>query len=524
MIRELRDYQIAGINQLATKVANGKKRILFQLPTGAGKTVAFAGLVRRFLDKQQRRILILVHREELLKQTISTIFQWYDIMAIPVTAGMTYLPNGLVYVAMVETANNRLRKNPNYFQNIGLVIVDEAHLGLFRKMFEHYKETLIIGFTATPIAASKTEPLKNYFEDIVTSVDIPDLIKMGSLAPNITYHINNVNRKDLRVTRGEFDEKQMAAVYSGTKHVQNVISAYQKLSPGKKTMVFNCNIEHSKKVNDAFLSFGYPARHLDGETDTKERARILKWFKETPGAILNNVGVATTGFDEPSVEAIIMNRSTKSISLWLQCCGRGSRIYPGKEKFIIVDLGGNALEHGDWCESHDWRDIFLNPEKPRTGGEAPTKACVACSAIIHLSRKICNHCGADNTPKIKYDDSSVSFEQVKGRMLPYMDIQYLIHDFASKTTADGKPYKDMAVLHEIKRQIIAHAKRSWRLRAMDDQTAGMLLQAYRTKIGEWCAYKGKKYDWWLDKMSKEWMYAEFKRVWSWEPKQLTNQR
>jgi superfamily II DNA or RNA helicase len=515
--KELRPYQVQGINELASKVLHGKKRIVFQLPTGAGKTVAFAGLVQRFLNKQQRRILILVHREELLKQTIRTIFQWYDIMAIPVTAGMSYLPNGLVYVAMVETANNRLKKNPDYFQNIGLVIVDEAHLGLFRKMFEHYRESLIIGFTATPIAASKTEPLKNYFEDIVTSVDIPDLIKMGSLAPNKTYHIDNVSRKDFKISKGEFDERQMAGVYSGGKHVQNTIAAYQKYALGKKTIVFNCNIEHSKKVNEAFLAFGYKSRHLDGDTDSNEREKLLEWFKNTPGAILNNVGVATTGVDVPSIEAVIMNRSTMSLSLWLQCCGRGSRPLIGKPYFLIIDMGGNALTHGDWSESHDWRDMFFNPEKPRTGGEAPVKACKGCAVLIHLSQKICPECGADNTSKARYDGERVGITSFSGKQGPYIDVKHLIDDYATKKKPDGTAYKEMAVLHEIKRQIVNHAKRSWKVKRLDDQTAKQLVTIYQDRVKEWCNMKLKAYDWWLEKNSREWMYAEFKRVWDWAP-------
>jgi superfamily II DNA or RNA helicase len=520
MTRELREYQVQGINELASKVLRGKKRIVFQLPTGAGKTVTFAGLVHRFLNKQQRRILILVHREELLKQTVRTIFQWYDISAIPVTAGMSYLPNGLVYVAMVETANNRLKKNPGYFQNIGLVIVDEAHLGLFRKMFDHYKETLIFGFTATPIAASKTEPLKNYFEDIVTSVDIPDLIKMGSLAPNKTFHIDNVSRKDFKISRGEFDERQMAGVYSGGKHVQNTIAAYQKHALGRKTIVFNCNIEHSKKVKQAFLAFGYPSRHLDGEMDKVERARVLEWFKNTPGAILNNVGVATTGFDEPTIEVVIMNRSTMSLSLWLQCCGRGSRPLPGKPFFTILDMGGNAITHGDWSEPHDWRDMFLNPEKPKKGGEAPVKACKGCAVLIHLSQKKCPHCGADNAAVARYDQDRVAFGSYSKRG-PFIHVQALIEEYAGKRKADGTEYKEMAVLHEIKRQIINHAKRSWKVKKLDTQTAELMITTYQDRVKEWCNLKLKAYDWWLEKNSREWMLAEFKRVWNYETQTIT---
>jgi superfamily II DNA or RNA helicase len=140
MTRELRPYQINGINQLASKVLQGKRRLLYQQATGSGKTITFAGLVNRFLNKQQKKIVILVHRQELLQQTVRAMFHWYDISAAPVTAETKYLPNVLVYVAMVETANNRLKKNPLYFGNIGLVIIDEAHIGNFKKLYDYFSE------------------------------------------------------------------------------------------------------------------------------------------------------------------------------------------------------------------------------------------------------------------------------------------------------------------------------------------------------------------------------------------------
>ncbi len=317
-MKQLRQYQTIGIDKIATKYAQGINRIIFQLATGGGKTVTFAGLVHRFLQRQQKRVLILVHREELLRQAYRTLYEWYDISAAPITAGTTYLPNVLVYVAMVETAYNRLKKNPNYFGNIGLLIVDECHIGNFKKLYDSFPDALQVGFTATPISGNKKDPLKNHFKDIVTGIDIPDLIQSGSLVPNKTYHIKNVNRKELKIKNGEFDEVEMGRMFSGTKMVQNCVRAYKEYGAGTKTIIFNCNIEHSKKVNDAFQAFGYPARHLDGMCDEKYRKDTLLWFKNTSGAILNNVGILTTGFDEPSVITVIVNRSTMSLPLWLQ--------------------------------------------------------------------------------------------------------------------------------------------------------------------------------------------------------------
>lgn len=519
-VKQLRQYQTIGIDKLAHKFSQGIMRIVFQLATGGGKTVTFAGLINRYLARQQKKVVILVHREELLKQACSTLFQWYGIAAAPVTASSNYLPNVMVYVAMVETANNRLKKNPNYFGNVGLLIVDECHIGNFKKLYEYFPQSLIIGFTATPISSSKKDPLKNHFKDIVCGIDIPELIEQGSLVPNRTVNIKNINRSELKMKNGEFDETQMGNIYSDTKHVYNTIAGYQQYGIGTKTLVFNCNIEHSKKVNEAFLQAGYNSRHLDGFADDRERKDTLAWFHNTPDAILNNVGILTTGFDEPSVQTVIINKATASVPLWLQMTGRGSRPYPGKELFTIIDMGSNAITHGDWCVSRDWSYMFFHPEKPKQGGVAPSKECVGCSTVIHASTKICRYCGADNSKKPVYDSGPVRFELLAAKKPIEINVDEVIAEFANKKKPDGTPYKDMAVLHSIKYKIIMHAKRVWRLKNIDDKTAERIIEMFQLSTKAWCQAKNRSFDGWLQRQTREWMMAEFKRVFDYEPKIL----
>ena len=88
----------------------------------------------------------------------------------------------------------------------------------------------------------------------------------------------------------------------------------------------------------------------------------MKWFKHTPDAILTSVGILTTGFDEPTVETIIINRATKSLTLYFQMIGRGSRLLPNKKEFTIIDLGNNAARFGLWDAPVDWQHIFKSPE------------------------------------------------------------------------------------------------------------------------------------------------------------------
>ena len=524
---EQRSYQIEGINKLAFK-ARTMKRLVFQLATGGGKTVCFSGLCDRFMKKQNTRILILVHREELLKQARNTLYRWYDIVAVPITANHKYFPNAQVYVAMVETAHNRLKKNKNYFGDVGLVIVDECHIGNFKKLYSYFPESIIIGFTATPISSSTKDPLKNYFTDIVCGIDIPELIELWrqdntqGLVPNRTINVVNVKRSDLVVKNGEFEDREMSRIYSSTKHVQNCVHAYQKHCLGQKTLIFNCDIAHSKKVCEAFQAFGYDCRHLDGESDDKYRRETLQWFKVTENSVLCNVGVLTTGFDEPSITRIIVNKSTMSLPLWLQMTGRGSRPFPGKEEFVIVDMGGNALVHGDWSDPRDWASIFHHPPQPKAEGEAPVKVCVGCDALMHLSQIICKFCGAENKRRVSYDDSRLAYSNYTGRKNPEIYVDLMIKDNARKVskTDPTKPLSEYYTLHEIRRKIVYHIKHKWRLSRLDDKTAAIAMALYEEKAKEWCAITQRTWNGWHRNKTAEWMRADLKKDFGYEPQTI----
>lgn len=393
----LRPYQERFIKNIAAKLINHRK-VVAQLATGGGKTVCFAEICDRYCAKSSQDVLILVHREELLTQAAKAI----RLPVQKVVAGMKTIPPARVYVAMVESAHKRLAM----FSNIGMVIVDECHIGNFTKVIDHFKDQYIIGFTATPLAAKKTNPLRNYFDDIVCGIDIPELIEDGFLAPEQTYSSSSiVERAKLKMKAGDFDQAQMGAMYKEPKYIDTTLKAYQKHSLGRKTIIFNCNVEHSQAVNAAFLAAGFNSRHLDATSEN--RAETLQWFANTPDAILNNIGIATTGFDQPDIETVIVNKATASMPLWLQMCGRGARPHPVKLAFTIIDLGGNCMTHGSWAASRNWEDIFHNPKKPGAG-VAPVKECPKCAAILHTSKMEC-YCGHIFPKKIVLDQGIEDF-------------------------------------------------------------------------------------------------------------------
>jgi len=464
----LRPYQETFINNIAASLRTHRK-VVAQLATGGGKTVCFSAICDRFTARNSTDILILVHREELLAQATKAI----RLQSQAVTAGMKSIPQARVYVAMVETAYKRLDK----FANIGLVIVDECHIGNFTKVIEHFTQSYIIGFTATPLAARKTNPLRNYFDDIVCGIDIPDLIEQGYLCPELTYSAAQiVDRARLKMKAGDFDTAQMAAAYKAPKYIETTINAYKQHSLGRKTIIFNCNVEHSMAVNAAFQSAGFNSRHLDA--DSPDRSEVLQWFANTPDAILNNIGIATTGFDQPDIETVIVNKATASMPLWLQMCGRGARPHPVKLAFTIIDLGGNCITHGLWSSPRNWSNIFHNPKKPGEG-VAPVKECPDCGALMHTAVRLCD-CG-HVFPVIKPKDEAIEkFIQVSKAI----DVKKII-----ESHAHNKEYRSLFVLIE---QVFNKAVRIFH--NLTHQHHAQIEKEIHELARLWCREKGKRFD------------------------------
>lgn len=497
---QLRPYQEEFATNIARKLSGGFRRIVGQLATGGGKTITFSAITNRYITKSGKSVLIIVHREELLNQTKRTLYKSYGIIAEVVSKQMQ---PAKVYVSMVETLNNKLKKNPNYFNDVGLVIADEAHIANFHKIFTYFPEAYIVGFTATPISASKKKPLRGQFEDIVCGIDIPELIQMGALVKNITYNCkNDIKRSEMLIKNGEFDAAEMAGKYKRAKQVQNTLDAYKEHALGTKTLIFNCNIEHSKIVCDHFVSNGLPCKHLDA--GSPDRQEILQWFKETPDAILCNIGILTTGFDEPSIETIIVNKSTLSIPLWLQMCGRGSRPYDNKEYFKIIDLGSNAISLGDWDDKRDWQYIFHNPAKAGNG-VAPVKECPKCFCINHASVKECKDCGYE-FPIVQPIEMPMEFQIYSQNI----DVQKIIRE--------NEHRKEYYSFFKIPNDLASKAKSQ--VKELNEDLVNDILKHMHIKCREWCHMREKKYNQWHKDLAQDTLFKSLKNYFKkWQPLQ-----
>lgn len=398
---KLRDYQDNAVSKTYNAFRKNKK-VIMSLPTGGGKTVIFAAITKRAVDKGNS-VTILVHRIELVKQTFNMLLN-FGITANLIVAGQKTQP-GRVNIAMVETFNKRYRHCINDL-GIDLLIVDEAHIGNFRKLIKPF-DKYVLGVSASPIAASRTDPLNSYFGDIVVPIQIGELIGMGYLSRGITYSID-YDFGQLKKRAGEFTEASLLKEFRKPVLYEGAIEFYEKYCSGQKAMCFCVNVEHSELTAQDFWNAGHRSAHVDGKTPQDERNHRITGYTHGTTDVLCNCGITTTGFDHVHTRCIIQNYATTQLAKKVQTEGRGGRIFQDlkniftqkKDTFIIIDLGRNYARHGLYGQPIDWEGIFHQPSRATNPKEDKKLIeCDKCAAIIKITNPKCPYCGDERSPQ-----------------------------------------------------------------------------------------------------------------------------
>jgi superfamily II DNA or RNA helicase len=475
----LRDYQIKAINEIES---SEEKNILLQMATGSGKTHTFTEIARRYFASEVKKVLIVVHRNELLHQAKQSLGE----RCFSIADGVKIIPHGYdYYVGMVETVKRRLKKLPQF----GLVIADEAHIANFNKLpyFED-KETKVLGVTATPIG---TKPLSNIFQKMIMPTSIKELIENKYLLNADVWGVASdlVGVQKFKTKGGDFDTQQLDDFYSSEKMVENLLKAYKEISFDNKCLIFNVNLHHNNCVYSVLKLNGYNVYSIDGETPLNKRKSILNSFKNESNAILCNVGVLTTGFDEPSIQTIFLNRATKSLALYLQMIGRGARTFEGKDKFTIIDLGKNTSRFGMYDEYRDWENIFKTGTGGGDGsGVAPTKECPSCGFIQHTRKLICENCGfsfEEEKAKQEAEEKEHQFYLLSQKNPINIPTERLFG------VAEERNWKEYAVLHKIAEHIVSYQQKHKKI--IDDKHCESFAIV---ELQKWCEkYKKKNNSW-----------------------------
>ena len=361
---DLYNYQKGAIDKIFERFEDcpSDYHLLYQLPTGGGKTIIFSEIVRQYLKLKKKKVVVLTHRIELCNQT-SKVLSDFGVLnkVVNSKASLDDQEEYSCFVAMVETLNNRLLDDKLDISDVGLVIIDEAHYNSFTKLFKFFSSSFILGVTATPLSSNINLPMTDNYDELIVGESISELIKNNFLA-RANLYTYNVGLTSLIVgANGDYTVKSSEELYTNNDMLSKLLLAYEERCLNQKTLIFNNGINTSLIVYDTFKKAGFNVRHLDNTATKKQRSETLKWFKETPDAILTSVSILTTGFDEPTVKCIMINRATKSLTLYYQMIGRGSRLLKDKNTFEVIDLGNNFYRFGEWGSDIDWHKIFRNP-------------------------------------------------------------------------------------------------------------------------------------------------------------------
>jgi len=416
----LRDYQDPFFHDIIKGLEKYDKLCAY-LPTGGGKSVVIGKLATTLPG----RTLILTHRVEILLQNSQWLKQGE---AGALMSGFDTLRyDNKIVIAMVQTLDARIKNyGIDYIGKFNNIILDEAHILIYEKVFKKYDYQKLIGFTGSPIVYGKnltfeidgveyTQPycLDQMFDHLVVGPDVPDLININRLTPDYTITLKLPDFDKLRESKSNPDgytSKSLNEVYENTVSLDILDKALNQYANGKKTIIFNATNKVSKFVFDHLKQKGCNVKLYDTSSNTEinpatgkkwKRDEIVEWFRNERDAILVNTNVFTTGFDVDDIEVVVVNRATKSLALWIQMVGRGSRVTEKiyKDKFTVIDLGQNIHEHGLWSKRRDWQDLFKSPP-PRLKNKRDllsTWECDWCGSLNIVGDLICNYCNVEKT-------------------------------------------------------------------------------------------------------------------------------
>jgi superfamily II DNA or RNA helicase len=401
----LRPFQSEIIEQVEQAIAAGKRKIVAVLPTGAGKTVIAAEIIRRFRECGLFA-LFLAHRREIISQTSQRLTEHGMPLGshgiIMAERAQDLRPQAQIQIASIDTLHARgVRSKIMELPPATLVIFDEAHRvrGRTREnLLKQYPDAILIGLTATPCRGDG-RGLGNIFDAMVVGPQVQALTDLGTLVPAKVYApVYRDVAKGVGTSQGDYIINQLSSRMNTAELVGDVVRDWLAHAQRRRTVAFSVDVAHAVNIRDEFVRAGVRAEFLTGETPTLERESILARLASGEAEVVANCMVLTEGWDCPPVSCCILARPTKQLGLYRQMVGRILRPAEGKTDAIILDHAGAVYRHGPpsddiaWTLAVDFK-AENTTDAARKRGEAPEMAkCPECSAIM-TSKPPCWSCG-----------------------------------------------------------------------------------------------------------------------------------
>ena len=379
----LRDYQ-ADICSRVNEALELHRSVMVQMPTGTGKTVVLAELVRRLVNEDEDNpssfifhhpinILIVAHRRELIEQIKATIKR----VGLNAKNHSSSILNQTIVVESIQTVSRRI---DSLCFTPSLIVIDEAHHALaktYKMMWEAWPEARFIGLTATPCRLNG-KGFTDLFDCLVQSWDIPTFIKERWLSTYdfVSIKAGSDTQRLIRSLKkrgadGDYQVKEMDAVLNKRPSIERLYQSFMEYAQNRKGFVYAINIDHARSIAEYYRSKGIAAVDISAQTPAKERERLISLFKNTapssPNAhlstlcsiqVLVNVDIFSEGFDCPDMEFIQLARPTLSLAKYLQMVGRGLRPSKGKKNCMIIDNVGLYRVFGLPSQIWNWKGMF----------------------------------------------------------------------------------------------------------------------------------------------------------------------
>lgn len=338
-----------------------------------------AEIAKSATDKGNR-VLFVVHRQEIIQQVTLTFDNWGVNMS-------------LCDIGMIQTVTRRIAK----MKTPQLILCDEAHHSLatsYKRVFRHFENATLVGFTATPVRLSG-KGLGDVYDDLIIGPQIDWLINNHFLAPFDYYAPTLIDVEKLkRTSTGDYSNKSMDDAVKIRAVFGDVLKTYRTVADGTKTIVYAHNVQASIDIANAFNCAGYHAQQVDGKTPAEKRKEAMVNFRSGKTQILVNAELYGEGVDVPDCQTVIMLRPTDSLTLFIQQSMRGMRYRPNK-RAIIIDHVANVYRFGLPDADREW-SLKDRPKQGKHRGKSDgpaIKSCPKCYGIVPAQVKQCPLCG-----------------------------------------------------------------------------------------------------------------------------------
>lgn len=376
MTLPLRDYQREAIEAI-----NGSPvtRNLVALPTGTGKTVVFA----HWLKDRPGRSIVLLHRDELIQQTRAKMSAIAPDLQTGVVKAEQDETQAQVVLASVQTLARQSRLSR--LQGFQSVVVDEAHhatADTWMRSLAHlgsFEGVPTAGFTATP-ERGDGKGLGEVWERIVYQRGIREMIVAGYLAPIKGQQLGtDLDMSQVKVARGDYTDSSLETAMIEGDVFPQIADGYVTYARDRKGVAFTPTVKTAELLAWELKMRDVAAEVVHGGTERDERRAILHRLHTGQTQVVCNCMVLTEGFDSPSVSCIVIARPTRAHSLYIQMIGRGTRIHPGKEDLLVLDVSG-ATDRHDLVTIADLRVDMRDVADEEDDEDAPVmqQVCPVC--------------------------------------------------------------------------------------------------------------------------------------------------